>query len=207
MIKMNVEKLVTYLILLASILYVILIVSIPTNTPTNTPSNTPTSGILNIHGSINAPPVFSHVKESYHPLDEIKPIAKKEEIKELQDSEEIKELEDSEEIKELEDSEHIPEPKITTSFSNMNTIQDVTQKDSNMQQELIKETNEIPKIPKDSFEQVEIVCEKGICVRKHDNPFGYFKEERAIPYSTILKPNPIKLGKSRIVNKSNPFNL
>ena len=85
---------------------------------------------------------------------------------------------------------NITDPKITTSFSQKNTDK---HKESIMQQALIQETNEIPKIPKNSFEQVEIVCEKGMCVRKPANTFGYSYINQKL--------------KKIVVNKSNPFNL
>lgn len=185
---MNTGNLIIYMILVLSILFVIFIVTIPNNTA-------PGGLIPHFRGTINPPPVFTNVKEPFHPLDEIKHIQENG----------------------TEEKEDIPDPHITLSFSKVENqvTQDnletphIQQKQIVMQQELNRETKQIPVIPNDSFEQVEMKCEKGICVRKHDNPFGTnVSDERPLQYEVLhLKPTSIKLAKHKMIHESNPFNL
>jgi hypothetical protein len=186
---MNTGNLIIYMILVLSILFIIFIVTIPNST-------TPGELIPQFNSTINPPPVFTNAKEPFHPLDEIKPIQEK---------------------NGTEEKEEIPDPQITLSFSKSGENQvtqdngettHVEKKFITMQQELNQETKQIPVIPNGSFEQVEMKCEKGMCVRNH-NPFGTNgTDERPLQYEVLhMKPSSIKLAKHKVIHESNPFNL
>ena len=76
-----------------------------------------------------------------------------------------------------------------------------------VQMELVNEMKDIPVAP-EALEGPEIICEKGICVRKRSNPFGTIITANDIPSAYVM----IEQVKSRYVkptsiNESNPFNL
>lgn len=79
----------------------------------------------------------------------------------------------------VEKYQHIPVPEFTTKFSKVSSMATVPYPESTAiaqqtvirRNQLIQEMQDIPSAPP-STESGDIICEHGICVRKHGNNFG-----------------------------------
>lgn len=182
---MNTENLITYLILLMSVVFVIISVTILPNNTLQSPIQTQKAPMQTQNAPMqtqNAPqplptlliptPTKSH-KEPYTPLPQIS----------------------------------VKYGKLNTSTQTHTDVETVVAHENQVTQQaqLAKEMETVPSMPSGAIESVEVVCDKGICVRKLKNPFG--DETHVKSEETPRLPVQMSSTKPIKVYASNPFNI
>ena len=228
------DKLIIYLVLAVSVLFVILIVTIPPSTSSsNSMQMVPLQNGPNFQQNVHqSPQPLYHPQPTAHPSQhqpqqppqqlppqphQLPPQQLQQQphqpLKESYKALEIKTVFNKKVEQEAQTDQQIA-PQMTLKYEKINQVphNDIETiiangAKENLQMELVNEMKNIPVAP-EALEGPEIVCEKGICVRKHPNPFGTIITANDTPSSYVM----IEHVKSRyvkptMVNDSNPFNL